>query len=69
MFLAQQWALKTSSRFFHNFMILMKWQFNKTRQFLVVGIYHFQFSLIHPFRKIKHWEVDIIGSCVIVAGC
>ena len=51
------------------FMILMKWQYNKICQFLVVDVYHFQFSLIHPFKKMKHWNLDITGYWVIGAVC
>ena len=47
----------------------MKWQYNEICQFLVVDIYHFQFSLIHPFKKMKHWKLDIIGSSVIGPEC
>ena len=43
------------------FMILVEWQYNKTGQFLIVDIYHLQFSCIHPFKKMKHWKLDIIG--------
>ena len=32
-------------------------------------IYHFQFSLIDPFKKMKHWKLDIIVYQVIGAGC
>ena len=49
-------------------MILMKWQYNETCHFLGVDIYHFQLSLINPFKK-WHWKLDIIGSWVIGAGC
>ena len=37
-------------------MILVKWQYNKICQFLVVEFYHFQFSLTHPFKK-KYWKL------------
>ena len=36
------------------FMILMKRQYNKIYPFLVVHIYHIGFSLIHPFKIMKH---------------
>ena len=42
-----------------SFMIFMKWQHNEMSQFLV---YHFQFSsLIHPYKKMKHWRLDLVG--------
>ena len=50
-------------------MILMKWQDNKICQCLVVDIYHFYFPLIHPFKKMEHWKLDIISYLVIGAGC
>ena len=50
-------------------MILMKFQYNEICQFLVVDIYNFSFSLIHPFKKMKHWKLDIIDYLVIGAGC
>ena len=34
-------------------MILMKGQYNKVGQFLVVDIYHFKFTFIHPFKNEK----------------
>ena len=37
-------------------------------QVLVVDICHFQFSLIHPLKKTKHWKLDIIDYRVIGAG-
>ena len=50
------------------FMILLKWQYHEICKFLVVDIYHFQLSLIQPFKK-RHWKFDIIGYWVIGAGC
>ena len=50
-------------------MILMHRQYNEMCQFLVAGIYHFQFSLVHHFNKIKHWKLDINVYLVIGAGC
>ena len=44
MFLAQ-WGLEIRPG--GPFMIVMKWKYNETCQFLRVDIYHFQFSLIH----------------------
>ena len=66
MFLAQSgdWTLVPDP-----FIILMKWQYNKICQFLVVDIYHFWLSVIHSFKNIKHWKLDIIGYWVIRAGC
>ena len=66
MSLAQCWRLEASSG---PFMILMKWQYNEICQFLVTDIYYFWFSLIHPFKKMKHWKLDLIDSLVIGAGC
>ena len=34
------------------FMILIKWQYSKIWQFLIVEIYHFQMFLIHLFKKV-----------------
>ena len=53
--------LETSSRPFYDFNE-MKWQYNVTRQFLGVDIYNFQFSLIHHFKRMQHWKLDITGS-------
>ena len=50
-------------------MILMKCQYNKICQFLAVDIYHFQFSLIHFFKEMKHWKLDTIGYGVIGTVC
>ena len=41
----------------------------KIYKFLVVNIYHFLSSLIHPFKKMKHWKLNTIGYWVIGAGC
>ena len=58
MFLAQCLRLETSSRPFNNF------NETKIEQSLPIvsgfDIYHFQFSLIHPFKKVKHWKLDMI---------
>ena len=43
------------------FMILLKWQYSEIWPFVIVDIYHFQLSLIHLFKKMKHWNLDIIG--------
>ena len=49
LFLAQSWDWKLVSGYF---IILMKWWYNEICQFLVVDIYHFQFSLMYsPFQK------------------
>ena len=50
------------------FMILMK-LYNKTCQFLVIDIYHAQFSFNYPFKKIEHLKLNQIGCGVIGAGC
>ena len=42
-------------------MILSKWQYSKIWSFLIADIYHFYLSLIHLFKKMKHWNLDIIG--------
>ena len=43
------------------FMIIMKWQYNEICQFLVADIYHFYLPLIHPFKKTKHWKLELKG--------
>ena len=43
------------------FVILMKWQYNEIFEFLLADIYHLKFSLIHLFKKMKHWKLEIIG--------
>ena len=65
-FLAQCWRLETSSRLF---IILLKWHYNEIWPFLIVDIYHFYLSLIHLFKKLKHWNLDIVGYWVIGTGC
>ena len=42
-------------------MILMKWQYNEICQFLVADIYHIYFSLIHPFKKMEDWKLELKG--------
>ena len=44
-------------------------QETSSRSFTMLNIYHAQFSVIYPFKKIEHLKLDIIGSCVIGAGC
>ena len=51
------------------FMILMKWHYNEICHFSVVDIYHFYFSLIQPFKKMKHWKLYVIGYWVIGRSC
>ena len=65
MFLAECWRLETSSRLFYDF---IKMKYSKIWPFLMVKIYHFWLSLIHLFKKTKHWNLDIIDYCVIAAG-
>ena len=57
--LAQCWRQETSSNHFYDF----------NEMLIVADIYHFQFSLIYPFKKMKHWKLDIIFYWVIGAGC
>ena len=66
MFLAQYWRLETSSR---PFMILFKWKYNKSWPFLIVYIYHLWLSFIHLLKKMKHWNLEIIGYWVTGTGC
>ena len=66
MFLAQCWRLKTSSRPFYDF---IKMTIKQGLAIFIVDIYHFYLSLIHLFKKMKHWNLDIIGYCVIGASC
>ena len=66
MFLAQCWRLETSSR---SFIILLKRQNSEIWPFLIADIYHFQMSFINLFKKMKHWNLDIISYGVIGAGC
>ena len=47
------------------FLILMKWQYNKICQSLIVDIHYFKFSFIQTFKKMKHWKLDTIGYWVI----
>ena len=47
----------------------MKLQYNKVCKFLIIGNYHFLLSLIHPFKKMKRWKLDVIVYWVIGAGC
>ena len=65
MFLVQCWGLEGSSNPFYDFIKITIWQdlaiFN--------NIYHFDISLIHLFKKMKHWNLDISGYWVIGAGC
>ena len=51
------------------FIILLKWRYSKIWPFLIVDIYYFWMSLIHLFKKMKHWNLDIICYWVIGAGC
>ena len=51
------------------FIILIKWKYIEICQFSKAYIYHLQFSIIHPFKKLKHWKLDIIGYWVFGAGC
>ena len=48
-----------------SFMILLKWRYSKIWPFLIVDIYHFYLHLIHLFKKIKNWNLDIISYWVI----
>ena len=50
------------------YMILLKWQYSVIWPFLIADIYHFEMSLIHLFKKMKHWNLDIIGYVVIRPG-
>ena len=50
------WKLVSGS-----FMILFNRKCSKAWSFLIVNIYHFLFSLIHPFEKKEHWNLDISG--------
>ena len=45
---------ETSSRCFSDFN-----EMTISQDLSVVDICHFQFSLIHPFKKMKHWKLDI----------
>ena len=36
---------------------------------MIVDIEHFEIFLINLFKKMKHWNRDIIGYGVIRAGC
>ena len=51
-----------------SFTILLKWH-SEIGPFSIADIYHFYMSLIHLFKKIKHWYLNIIGYGVIGAGC
>ena len=42
-------------------LILLKWKFREVWTFLVVYIYHFKIFRSHLFKKMKHWNLDIIG--------
>ena len=53
---AGEWKLVPGS-----FMILLKRHYSNIWPFLTVDIYHFHMSLIHHFKKMKHWNPDIIG--------
>ena len=66
MFLVHWWRLETSSRPFY---VFNEMTINEICQFLVVDIYHFQFSLIHSFKVMKYWKLDINGCWIIGAGC
>ena len=47
------------------FMILLKWQYTKIRLFLIANIWYFEMSLIHFFKKMKHWNCYTIGYRVL----
>ena len=51
------------------FMILLKWQYSEIWPFLIVDIYHFWFSLMHFFKKLKHCNLYIIDYWVTGAWC
>ena len=52
------------------FMILLKWQYCEIWAFLIVGIYLFNCPLFtFSEKKMKYWNLDIIGYWVIGAGC
>ena len=64
--MAQFWILETSSMPFYDF--------NKMAIQLDLSICSswylpFLFSNIHPFKKMKHWKLDIISYWLIGAGC
>ena len=61
MFLVQCWRLEISSRHLFLFLILLKWQYSNIWLFLIVDIYHFQLSPIYNFKKMKCWNLDMIG--------
>ena len=52
MFLAQYWRLETSSRPFHHFI-----KVTISRDLAI-----FNSDLIHLFKKMKHWNLDVIGG-------
>ena len=57
MFLAQFWRLELVP---DPFIILLKLQYSKISLFLIVDIYHFKLYHIHLFKKLNHWNLDII---------
>ena len=64
MFLVLCWGLEGSSNPFYDFIKITIWQ-----DLAIFNNYHFDISLIHLFKKMKHWNLDISGYWVIGAGC
>ena len=60
-FLVKCWRLRATFRLSDPFMTLLKWQYSEIKAFLIADIYHFYCLLIHLFKKMKHWNLDIIG--------
>ena len=66
MFLTPCWRLETSCRPFYGF---IKTTNSEIWPFSIVEIYHFWLFLIQIFKKMEHWNLNIIGYWVIGAGC
>ena len=66
MFLAQYWRLETGFRTFYDF---IKITISQNLVIFIFHIYHFWMAHIHLLKKMKHWNLEIIGYWVIGAGC
>ena len=66
MFLAECWRLGTSTKLFYDF-IKMKIQ----QDMAIFNGWHIPFLIVlySPFKKMKHWNLDIFGCWVIGGGC
>ena len=66
MFLAQHWRLETSSRHLYDFIKITIWH-----DLAIFNSWHLPFLivLIHVYKKVKHWNLNITGYWVIGAGC